>query len=288
MDTMFGSPTFSVVIPLFNKETEIARAIQSVLAQSYRDSEIVVVDDGSTDEGASVVEGIDDPRIHLIRQSNGGVSAARNRGIAAARADLVAFLDADDEWLPDFLSTIASLFGAYPQAGACATAFFIDKGRGHVHGSRTSGLPRPPWAGIIPDYFRTAPGVVWSSAVAVRRNVFGAVGGFREGFHRGEDLDMWMRIAVRFDIAYTSTRCAIWRYDAPDRACLRALPDSMSPLAVSLAEIERRADVPAATKRRVQQYVARHELSNVSAFCIRGRRREALDRLKQSKARRPA
>ncbi len=95
-------PLISVVIPLYNKEPYIKRAIDSILAQKIQDYEIIVIDDGSTDKSAEVVKSFPDPRIRLIQQENAGVSAARNRGIEEAKAELIAFLDADDEWTPIF------------------------------------------------------------------------------------------------------------------------------------------------------------------------------------------
>lgn len=96
----------SIVIPLYNKEKQIAHTLQSVFAQTFQDFEIVIVDDGSTDNSVMEVKKFDDPRVLLIQQSNAGVSAARNRGIEEANGELIAFLDADDEWMPEFLQTI--------------------------------------------------------------------------------------------------------------------------------------------------------------------------------------
>jgi cellulose synthase/poly-beta-1,6-N-acetylglucosamine synthase-like glycosyltransferase len=112
----------SVVIPLYNKARHIARAVQSVRGQTWQDFEIIVVDDGSTDGSGDVVRQIADARFRLITQLNGGECAARNRGIAEAACDVVAFLDADDEWLPAFLETVVALRQRFPDCGMYATA----------------------------------------------------------------------------------------------------------------------------------------------------------------------
>jgi len=111
----------SVVIPLYNKERHIARAIQSVLGQTHRDLELIVINDGSTDGSEKTAERYTDPRIQLVHQANAGVSAARNRGIAEARAELVAFLDAYDEWLPEHLAAINRPAKKQPECGAYCT-----------------------------------------------------------------------------------------------------------------------------------------------------------------------
>ena len=93
----------SVIIPLYNKEDYISRAIDSVLRQTFKDFELIIVNDGSTDQGPGIARNFHDRRIRVIDQQNSGEGAARNRGVAEARAELVAFLDADDEWESSFL-----------------------------------------------------------------------------------------------------------------------------------------------------------------------------------------
>lgn len=113
----------SVVIPLYNKEKQIAKTLQTVLNQTYQDFEIVIVNDGSTDGSVDEVKKFLNPRIRLINQKNGGVSAARNRGIEEAKGEYIAFLDADDLWDIDHLEVLYQLILAYPKNGAYATAY---------------------------------------------------------------------------------------------------------------------------------------------------------------------
>ena len=115
----------SVVIPLYNKARYVVRAVNSVLSQSYNDFELIIVNDGSTDGGERLISDIKDPRLHLVNQSNAGVSAARNRGINEAAADHIAFLDADDEWKKGFLESMLNLHSKHPNAGLFASAYEI-------------------------------------------------------------------------------------------------------------------------------------------------------------------
>lgn len=107
---------FSIVIPLYNKETSIAQSLKSLLSQEYDDFEVVIVDDGSTDGSVGVVEDINDSRIRLIKQENGGPSKARNTGVKNAKGEWILFIDADDEMLPDAISNFAKYIENIPNA----------------------------------------------------------------------------------------------------------------------------------------------------------------------------
>lgn len=197
-------PVISIVMPLYNKETEVERAIQSALAQSFRDYELIIVDDGSTDRGPEIAAATGDSRIRMIHQENAGVSAARNRGIEEARADLVAFLDADDEWKPDFLETILRLRKKFPSCKVFATQYFFCSPNGR-RPAIIRGLPAGFRDGVLIDYFNIASRSdppLWTSATAVDKDAIKELEGFPVGIASGEDLLTWARLAIRHDIAY--------------------------------------------------------------------------------------
>lgn len=196
-------PQISVVVPLYNKAEYIRRCLDSVTNQTFTDFELIVVDDGSTDGGASLVAEIQDRRLSLISRENGGAAAARNTGIAAATTPLVAFLDADDEWMPDFLAAVMQLAKEYPEAGLYATGYrrTFDDGRCL---ERTLRLPGAKLTSISEKYLTYVQegDYVLCSALAIRRCVLDHVGTFPEGLTIGEDIDLWARIALRFPVAY--------------------------------------------------------------------------------------
>ncbi len=128
---MNAAPRFSVVVPLYNKAKYVARAVRSLRAQAFADFEVIVIDDGSTDTSLAVATEAakGDTRFRFVFQPNGGVSRARNAAIALARAPWLAFLDADDEWLPTYLQTIAVVTQAHPEAVLVSTDY-IDRTAG--------------------------------------------------------------------------------------------------------------------------------------------------------------
>jgi len=211
----------SVVIPLFNKEALIGNTLQSVLDQSFTGYEVIVVDDGSTDASAGIVETFtkQDPRIQLIRQANAHVSAARNRGIQAAKGSYVAFLDADDLWLPNHLEEIAALIDQCPEAGMLGTAYWR-----RLEGRPDSGAivkALEGRRGIVENYFAIAIEYqfIYTSSIAIRKDALDQVGGFDEADKLfSEDLALWTKVAARFPVAYSSEFTVIYLCDVPGQA----------------------------------------------------------------------
>lgn len=210
----------SVVIPLYNKEPHIERSIRSVLCQTYPASEIIIINDGSTDDGPKVVESIQDSRIKIVNQKNQGVSAARNRGVDVASNSYIAFLDADDEWSQEYLSTIVDLIREFPNCGAYGTAKITIRPDGEVYKSDLSKMPSEPWTGILENVFEhfQVGGVLHSSAIVVPKNILLEVGGFPEGVKLLEDITCWVKIAIRYPIAYSPKRLVIYYQDATNRS----------------------------------------------------------------------
>ncbi|MDP3466180.1 MAG: glycosyltransferase family A protein, partial [Sulfuricurvum sp.] len=199
-----------------NKEQYVERTLRSILSQTYQDYEIVIVDDGSTDNSLSIVRSFDDARIRIIQQKNAGVSAARNRGIAEARYDLIAFLDADDEWLPNYLETIKDLENDFSECHVFATNYkIVDSNTNERFPVNTELLKVGGERGILINYFdaaaRTAP-PIWTSAVVVRKSALENIGGFPVGIPMGEDLLTWARLACKYPIAYSKTVTAIYHF----------------------------------------------------------------------------
>jgi glycosyltransferase involved in cell wall biosynthesis len=187
------SPRVSVVIPVFNRPGAVRCAIDSVLAQTFQDFEVIVVDDGSTDQTAAAVRAVQDPRIRLVRhdQRRGG-SAARNSGIRASTAPYVAFLDSDDEWLPSKLERQLQLFEGRHDLGLVYT------GADWVY---PDGSTRTMPGRRYPDLARrllTANVIGETSLGMVPRHVLDQLGGFDETLPSSQDLDLWLRICQRF------------------------------------------------------------------------------------------
>lgn len=200
---------FSVVIPLYNKRDEIERCLRSVLAQTFEAFEVLVVNDGATDGSDELVRRFTDPRIRLIDQQNAGVAAARNRGIAEA-GEWVAFLDADDSWLPEHLATLDALRRGHPSAAFLFTGYWVDRGRGMKRLIRYAGS-------LGAGYLSMPDGLVVPSCTAFRRAALLDAGGYREMF--GEDVDLWFRVGSLYEAASSPKATAVWHVDAANRRC---------------------------------------------------------------------
>jgi glycosyltransferase involved in cell wall biosynthesis len=199
------NPPVSVIIPTYNRGWIIREAIDSVLAQDFTDFELIVVDDGSTDNTADILRGFGSD-IQVIRQSNAGVSAARNRGIKASAGRWIAFLDSDDLWLPQKLSRQVDFFAAHAHAMVCQTEEqWIRKG------VRVNPKARHhKFSGLIFERSLELC-LVSPSAVMIRKDLFNDVGLFDEGLPACEDYDLWLRISCRFPVYLIDTPLIIKR-----------------------------------------------------------------------------
>lgn len=196
----------AVVIPVRDRETVVLRAVRSVLAQSFADFEVVVVDDGSSDRTCAAVEAVADPRVRLVRQhARLGANAARNRGVRESSAPLLAFLDSDDEFLPEKLAVLTAVFDAEPGIGAVLDSYAI------VNPHRNGGLPEPLVNPRIADSGTFLAALFDSnvksrrlrksaSGMAMRREAALAAGLFDETVGRRQDMEFLARLAKR-------TRC---------------------------------------------------------------------------------
>lgn len=196
---MSGEASVSVVIPTWNRRELLSRALDSVMEQTLPVSEIIVVDDGSTDGTARMLQERGDPRIRCLRQANSGVSAARNAGLALARGEFIALLDSDDLWHADKTRLQVEWLQARPEFGMV----LCDVQRVHAHDPglvdvfrRREVIPRDGW--VLEDVLRN-PSLVPASAM-FRRRVYEDVGGFDASLRTAEDLDFHLRVAARWPI----------------------------------------------------------------------------------------
>lgn len=207
---------FSVVIPLYNKELSIRNTILSVLNQSYQNFEIVIINDGSTDNSVEAVKTIKDERIRLIHQNNQGVSSARNKGIQEAKYDWIAFLDGDDLWEKNHLEEITKMMNIYPDDKVFVTSFEYSDNRTLFKHKRNNSIYR------VENYFKEAVDeiLVWTSIVVLHIDCIKKVGLFKEFLSYGEDLELWSRISKNYSFIKSSNVTAMYKVDAENRSSL--------------------------------------------------------------------
>lgn len=216
---------FSVVIPLYNKGDVIANTLQAILNQTFNQFEVIVVNDGSTDDSLQIVSGFSDNRIKIIDQKNRGVSAARNIGIKLAKYGFIAFLDADDLWLPDYLLEQSRLIGDFSQASMWGMGWGSVDDLGHNEVDH--GGIEYNYRSIISNYFERSShaNLFFTSAVVIKRSVFDQVGFFDERIAIGEDLDMFYRIIVSNVVVFFNCTLVQYRLNAKYRLSNDNKPD---------------------------------------------------------------
>ena len=271
-------PRFSVIVPLYNKEKHVRRTLESILAQTYTDFEVIVVDDGSTDGGRAVVEAMPDDRIHLVRQANQGESVARNTGIMQAAGEIVSFLDADDEWDNGYLQTISRLITTYPGAGLYCTHYRIvepDKS----YEARIRGLPDGFRDGPLPGFFRSIAlgnSPVFIGAVSIPRHVFESTGYFTPGVRLYADLEFWTRIALRHTIIFSTEIHAVYHKDAINRVCVNVVPTAEDlPFKQAILSAIESGKLSGPDADYAVQFINKYQLMNAFKLLISGHGKEA-------------
>lgn len=221
------TPRFSIIVPLYNKAPYVRKALESIMSQTYKDFELIVVDDGSIDNSASICEGylskLSTLDSRLIRQANSGVAAARNRGVAESHGEYVCFLDADDWWEPKFLEEMDQIIKEYPDAGIYASNYIYYKpGKTHAALSLPRGYMDYPEA-----YYEGSAMPVWTGATCMPRKVFDEMGGFPAGIKLGEDFLLWAKTALHYKVAFCEKPLAYYNNDIP--ATMRATRNLHAP-----------------------------------------------------------
>jgi glycosyltransferase involved in cell wall biosynthesis len=215
---------FSIIIPLYNKAPYIKKTIDSILAQTFQDFEVIIVNDGSTDNSVEILELILEKiknenflvyqKFTVINQENKGVSIARNNGVKVAKFDYIAFLDADDWWEPAFLEEMRKMIYEFPDSGLWACRYFVVK-------NNTKRLVRimldrnfnKGVINYIKEYTNTLEMPVCTGASIIKKSIFNDENGFKPNLSLGEDFDLWIRVALNYNIAYLNTPLFNYNFD---------------------------------------------------------------------------
>lgn len=205
---------FSVIMPLYNKAPYVKKAIDSVISQTFRDFEIVVIDDGSSDGSLSEAKAaLSETSLpyQVIHQENAGVSTARNNGVAVSEGDYLCFLDADDWWAPTFLERMDGLIHDYPGAGAYGTNYYyVKNGRQRVCVTTSE-------TGVVnycKSYSERLQMPLWTGATCIHRAIYDEMGGFRPNLILGEDFDLWIKIALKHKVVFLNEPLAFYYQDS--------------------------------------------------------------------------
>lgn len=235
---------FSVIVPLYNKSAHIEKCLQSVVNQTITGYEVIVINDGSTDDSLEKVEKISlslSCQLQIINQQNMGVSIARNNGVKVAKYEFIAFLDGDDWWEPSYLEEMKNLVETFPMAGIYGSSYFLVK-----HGRKqlaTIGVEPNFKKGLInycQVYTKTLCMPLWTGATVIPKTIFNSENGFNPKLHLGEDFDLWLRVALMHPVAFLNKPLSNYNQDVDNvsRAMTRKLYDKEAFFTFQLSYLE--------------------------------------------------
>lgn len=205
-------PYFSIIVPVYNKEKYIENTIKSVLQQRFADYELIIINDGSTDESESKILAFDDHRIKYFSKKNEGASIARNFGIEKSHADYITFLDADDYWYPDFLEEMYASIAEFPDQRIFSGAIEIENSKNIIPSTYSIPKDQPR---MVVNYFEASykEGVICTSCAVFHKSVFEKVGLFDPKLSSGQDTDLWIRMGLIYPIVFSIKILARYVYD---------------------------------------------------------------------------
>lgn len=205
-------PYFTIVIPVYNKENFIGKTLESVLKQTYADFEVIIVNDGSTDNSETIIQTFKDRRIQFFSKENEGVAVARNFGIEKAQGDYICFLDADDYWYSNFLETMHSYSQKLQEQKVFACAIEVET-ENKTFPANYSIEKKSDFE--VVDFFTASQKecVLWTSSSVFHKSVFESVGNFDTNIKKGEDTELWIRIGLQYSIVFLWQILAQYVYD---------------------------------------------------------------------------
>ena len=203
MNTINHIPFFSVIIPLYNKEGYIESTINSVINQTFKDFEIIIIDDGSNDNSLEISSSIQDDRIIILKQENAGASIARNNGIAKSKGKYIALLDSDDYWKENHLSELKKLIDQFPDVGLYCTNYEVKRHKNTITPASFN-FTYPKGCIQIENFFEAniMDCIPTSSSVAFLKKYFNTLGCYNISIPSGQDTDLWIRFGLNYNIAF--------------------------------------------------------------------------------------
>lgn len=213
-------PRFSIIVPLYNKADYVRKALESIAVQTFRDFELVIINDGSTDESLNVVNDfvrtsermkeLTSERVQIITQKNAGVAAARNNGVAKSHGEYVCFLDADDWWEATYLEEMDKLIREYPDAGLYGCDYYyVKNGKRKIYPKDTEG-----YINYCKVYAHCGAMPIHPNGAIIPRNVFDEMEGFDKGIKMGEDFILFMQIVFKYKVAFLNKQLVTFNQDA--------------------------------------------------------------------------